>query len=281
MRIVKSFFALTVIANIVYLLYLFWTNYLLSDYFWLLQGFNKLLYQDPSDPMTIGAAALLIAQTGILVLLWFVFIGGRWFWDALLPPRSMKLMAKPAGMSSKLYAGYKDAINVHIKDKRGSALLIRSFLEAMLHECFEETVGSKFVDSIKIAKKSGKISKEEKSLLDKLRVIGNHINHQHESEITNEEMDSIIAATERLIQNFYSREEDRLVIERLERLMQTLRDKKTDSRTRGRSSLSDKNKRETTRSGSENENQPTSETDAIQPLSSPTLDFDDREKKAG
>jgi len=246
MRIVKFLFALIVIANSIYLLYLLWSNYLLSDYFWLLQGFNELsyqIYQDPTNLAAIGASVLLLVQTGVIVLSWLVFTVGKWFWYALLPSRSIKLIAKPSVMNYQLYTKYKEAIAIRPVSKAGSILLIRSFFEKMIYECFRQE-RSKFFNSIGKLKKSGQITKEEAALLYNLRKVGNFTSHQRElssKEIPNEELDNIFSSIEQLMQHWYNRSEIGLASVDIER-----RYKPTKPRTRPKSSPSNKTRSDTT-----------------------------------
>ncbi len=276
MRTIKFLFALIVIVNSIYLLYLLWAGYLLSDYLWLLQGLNALsyqIYQDPSNLVAIGRAVLLLAQTGIVVLLWFVFIGGKWLWHVLLPPKSIKLVAKPTNMSSELYTRYKEAIAIRPVSRAGSILLIRSFLEVMIQESFKQEKSS-FYNSIRKLEKYNLINKQEAALLHNLRMIGNLTSHQRElssKEITNEDIDSIFHFTERLMQDWYSRRENRVALMDMKR-----RYKPAKPRARVKSSPASKTKSEPKLIADE-ELLPSVEIET-QPLS-PSLDTE--EKKPG
>jgi len=273
MRIVKFLFALIVIANSIYLLYLLWSNYLLSEYFWLFQDFSQLsyqIYQDPINLAAIGAGVLLLTQTGVVVFLWLVFIGGRWFWHALLPSGSIKPIAKPTVMDSQLYTKYKEAIAIRPVSKAGSILLIRSFFEKMIYECFRQE-RSKFFYSIGKLKKNGHISKEEAALLYGLRKTGNFTSHQRElssRKIPNEELDNIFSSIEQLMQHWYDRTEVGLPSMDIERGY-----KPTKPRTRTKSNSASKTRSEPTLA--DNEDLTASRGTEIQ-SSDPSLDTEDK-----
>ena len=220
MKLIRLFFTLLVLANGAYLLFLFSNSNMLADYLWLLQDLASISPQDLTEPVNLGTAALLLVESGIIVFLWLAILILIWSWrtlallfasttisNELMMETPLQLAAKPASMTDKLYEKYKEAAAVSATSKAGSILLLRSFLEAMIHECFH-LKKSNFFNSIGKLRKAGQITKEEAKLLHRLRKMGNITSHQRElssQDIRTEDMNRIFECTNQLMLDWYGR----------------------------------------------------------------------------
>ena len=226
MKLIKFLIAILVFFNLIYLIYITGDNSLAFVYFSNSIASRLGAISGVQDAEGFAYALLLIAESGIFIVAWVFFLLVPWIWRAATFANSrphitstinnIELIIKPVNMADSIYQKYKEAAITSAISKAGSVLLLRSFLEAMISECFG-LKKSIFFNSIAQLKRDGHITKAEADLLHQLRRAGNITSHNRQftsKDIKATELTKTFHITGQLIQNWYARKTyDNIVID--------------------------------------------------------------------
>ena len=219
MKLIKFLIATLIVLNAGYLIYITGSNSLFFDYFdsSLMPMLKALSFIQ--DAEGFGEGFLLVVESGIFIFLWTLFLILSWLYLATtlggkrnkktFPTRrdNLELAAKPHNMAEKIYQKYQEAAAVSEISRAGSVMLVRSFLENIINECYGINK-STFFNNIAKLKQNGDITNAEADLLHKLRRAGNVTSHQKEfssNDIKQKDLDKIFRIIGQLVQDWYAR----------------------------------------------------------------------------